>query len=53
MVENRDDAGVTVLVTHFVTISGIAGGGVSSGELVVMRVNENNEPEVVDQIEPF
>jgi phosphohistidine phosphatase SixA len=53
MVENRDDAGVTVLVTHFVTISGIAGGGVSSGELVVMRVNEDNEPEVVDQIEPF
>jgi phosphohistidine phosphatase SixA len=53
MVENRDDAGVTLLVTHFVTISGIAGGGVSSGELVVMRVNENNEPEVVDQIEPF
>ncbi|HHP7243547.1 MAG TPA: histidine phosphatase family protein, partial [Elainellaceae cyanobacterium] len=53
MVENRDEAGVTVLVTHFVTISGIAGGGVSSGELVVMQVNDDNEPEVVEQIEPF
>lgn len=53
MVNHRDDAGVTVLVTHFVTISGIAGGGVSSGELVVMQVNDDGEPEVVEQIEPF
>ena len=54
MVENHDDdAGVTVLVTHFVTISGIAGSGVSSGELVVMQVNEDNEPEVVERIGPF
>jgi phosphohistidine phosphatase SixA len=53
MVENRDDVGVTVLVTHFVTISGIAGSGVSSGELVVMQINEKNEPEVIGQIEPF
>lgn len=53
MVNNRDDAGVTVLVTHFVTISGIAGGGVSSGELVVMQVNDKNEPEIVEQMGPF
>ncbi|PSN19711.1 histidine phosphatase family protein [filamentous cyanobacterium CCP5] len=53
MVNNQDDAGVTVLVTHFVTISGIAGGGVSSGALVVMQVNDNNEPEVVEQIGPL
>lgn len=53
MANNRDDAGVTVLVTHFVTISGIAGGGVSSGELVVMQVNDDGEPEVVEQIEPL
>jgi hypothetical protein len=53
MINNRDERGVTVLATHFVTISGIAGSGVSSGELVMMQVNENNEPEVVDQIEPF
>lgn len=53
MVNHRDDVGVTVLVTHFVTISAIAGNGVSSGELVVMQVNADNEPEVVDQIEPF
>ncbi|MGJ3247727.1 MAG: hypothetical protein ACFE0I_16830 [Elainellaceae cyanobacterium] len=52
MVDNRNDAGVTVLVTHFVTIAGIAGDGVSSGELVVMQVNDN-EPEVVEQIRPF
>lgn len=53
MVENRDEAGVTVLVTHFVNISAIAGGGVASGELVVMQVNDQNEPEVVEQIAPF
>jgi len=53
MVNQRDDIGVTVLVTHFVTISAIAGSGVSSGELVVMQVNEDNEPEVVGQIEPL
>jgi hypothetical protein len=53
MVNNRDDAGVTVLVTHFVTIAGIAGNGVSSGELVVMQVNDDNEPEVVEAIRSF
>jgi phosphohistidine phosphatase SixA len=53
MVNNRDNAGVTVLVTHFVTIAGIAGNGVSSGELIVMQVNDDNEPEVVEAIEPF
>jgi phosphohistidine phosphatase SixA len=53
MVNQREEAGVTVLVTHFVTIAGIAGGGVSSGELVVMQVNDNNEPEVVENIGPF
>lgn len=52
MISNRDDAGVTVLVTHFVNISAISGGGVSSGEMVVMQVNDQNQPEVVDQIEP-
>ncbi|RZM82941.1 histidine phosphatase family protein [Leptolyngbya iicbica] len=53
MVANRDEAGVTVLVTHFVNISAIAGSGVSSGELVVMQVNDDNEPEVVEAIGPF
>jgi len=51
MVKNRDESGVTLLVTHFVNISAIAGNGVSSGEMVVMQVNDENEPEVVEQIE--
>lgn len=53
MIGNRDAPGVTVLVTHFVNISAIAGSGVSSGALVVMQVNDQNEPEVIEQIEPF
>ena len=53
MVNNRDDVGVTVLVTHFVNISAISGGSVSSGGLVVMQVNDDNEPVVVEQIGPF
>lgn len=53
MVANRDDAGVSVLVTHFVNIDAIAGSGVSSGGIVVMRVDDNNRPDVVGQIEPF
>lgn len=53
MVSNGDLPGVTVVVTHFVNIAEIAGSGVSSGELVVMQVNEQNEPEIVAQIEPF
>lgn len=53
MVSNRDQAGVSVLVTHFVNISAIAGSGVSSGEIVVMQVDDQNELQVVAQIEPF
>ncbi len=53
MINHRDEQGVTVLVTHFVNIVAIADSGVGSGEMVVMQVNEQNEPEVVTQIEPF
>lgn len=53
MLNHQDDQGVTVLVTHFVNIVAIAGGGVASGEIVVMQVNGQNEPEVVAHIEPF
>ena len=53
MLDQQDQPGVTLLVTHFVNIVAIAGSGVSSGEIVVMRVNDQNEPEVVGQIEPF
>ncbi len=53
MVNNRDNSGVTILVTHFVNISAIAGSGVSSGEMVVMQINDQNEPEIVGQVEPL
>ena len=53
MVNNRDERGVTVLVTHFVNIVAIAGSGVSSGEMVVVQVNDQNELEIVAQIEQF
>jgi hypothetical protein len=35
------DGELIVMVTHFVTISAIAGEGVSSGEGVVLRLGEN------------
>lgn len=53
MVNNRDEPGVTVLITHFVNVGAIAGSGVASGEIVVMQVNEQNEPEIIETIEPF
>jgi hypothetical protein len=40
------DGGLIVLVTHFVTISGITGEAVSSGEGVVMRLNGDGGYEV-------
>ena len=51
MVSNHDEPGVTILVTHFVNITAIADSNVSSGEMVVMQINNQNEPEVVEQIE--
>ncbi|MGF1495607.1 MAG: histidine phosphatase family protein [Elainellaceae cyanobacterium] len=51
MVNHPDTQGVTVMVTHFVNISAIAGSGVSSGEMVVMQVNDQDQLEVVGQIE--
>ncbi|MEL7510376.1 MAG: histidine phosphatase family protein [Cyanobacteria bacterium J06554_1] len=53
MINNRDEPGVTVLITHFVNVGAIAGSSVASGEIVVMQVNEQNEPEVIATIEPF
>lgn len=50
MVNNRDEAGVTLMVTHFVNIGAIANSNVTSGALVVMQVNDQNELEVVEQI---
>lgn len=52
MSENRDAPQVTVMVTHFVNISAIAGSGVSSGEMVVMGYDQE-KLEVVGRIEAF
>lgn len=53
MINNRDEPCVTILVTHFVNIVAIANSGVQSGEIVIMQINDQNEPEIVTQIEPF
>jgi phosphohistidine phosphatase SixA len=49
----QDDPGVTVMVTHFVNIAALTGSGISSGEMVVVRVNDQDQLEVLGQIEPF
>lgn len=42
--------GVTVMVTHFVNISALSGVGVSSADMVVMRVNPQGQLELVGQL---
>lgn len=49
---SQNDPGVTVMVTHFVNIAALTGSGISSGEMVVLRLN-NDELEVLGTIEPF
>lgn len=51
MREQADTPGVTVMVTHFVNIAALSGSGVSSGAIVVMQVNEQEQLEVVGQLE--
>lgn len=51
MLNYAEAPGVTVMVTHFVNISALSGSGVSSGEMVVMQVNDQDEVEVVGQLE--
>lgn len=41
------------MVTYFVNISALTGSGVSSGEMVVMRVDQQEQLEVVGRINPF
>lgn len=53
MREQEDTPGVTVMVTHFVNISALSGSGVSSGEMVIIAVNSDNQLEVVARIDPF
>lgn len=51
MLDYPDTSGVTVMVTHFVNISALSGTGASSGEMVVMQVNDQNQLDVVGQID--
>lgn len=46
----QDVLGITVMVTHFVNISALSERAVSSGEMVVMQLNDKNQLEVVGQI---
>lgn len=45
--------GVTVMVTHFVNIFALSDVGVSSGEMVVVQVNDQDELEVLGQLNPL
>ncbi|MEO0827939.1 MAG: histidine phosphatase family protein [Cyanobacteria bacterium J06635_15] len=51
MLESQDTPGVTVMITHAVNVSALTGAGASSGEMVVITVNDQNQLEVVGQIE--
>lgn len=50
MREQHDTQGVTVMVTHFVNIGALSEADVSSGEMVVMQVNDQDQLEVVGRI---
>lgn len=51
--DNGQRPGVTLLVTHFVNIAALAGRGPASGEIIAMRLGEENRLEVVGAIAPF
>jgi phosphohistidine phosphatase SixA len=51
MLQNRETAGVVVMITHQVNITAISGIVPESGAAVVFRVNEQNQIEPVGQIE--
>ncbi|NBD32339.1 MAG: histidine phosphatase family protein [Cyanobacteria bacterium] len=53
ILEQPETPGVTVMVTHFVNISALTGNGVSSGEMVVMQVNQQEELDVLGRIDAF
>lgn len=53
MLKQQDPSGVTIMVTHFVNISALSGSGVSSGEMVVMQVNDQDELEVIGELSPL
>jgi phosphohistidine phosphatase SixA len=49
----QDTPSVTVLVTHFVNIAALTDTSISSGAMVVMRLNDQNQLEVLGQLEPL
>jgi phosphohistidine phosphatase SixA len=46
-----EDGKLIIMVTHFVTISAIAGRGVSSGEGVLIKINQDKPYEIVGQLD--
>lgn len=51
MLDHPGTPGVTVMVTHFVNIAALSQTNVSSGEMMVMRVNDQNQVVVVGPLE--
>lgn len=52
MQAQADNPGVIVMVTHFVNIAALSDASVSSGELVVLRLTDQQQLEVVGQLDP-
>ena len=48
--QQPDDGELIILVTHFVTISAIAAEGVSSGDGVLLKLNEDGPYEIVGRV---
>jgi len=48
--QQPDDGKLIILVTHFVTISAIAAEGVSSGDGVLLKLNEDGPYEIVGRV---
>ncbi len=44
------DGGLIVMVTHYVTIAGLTGEGVSSGEAVVLTLTDGNPPRMLGKL---
>ncbi len=53
ILEQKNIPGVTIMVTHFVNISALTRSGVSSGELVIIKVDQRDQLEVVGRIDPL
>jgi len=51
MLQQTDESGVTVMVTHFVNISALTESGVSSGGIKIMALNRQEELTVVGEID--